>query len=167
MEKYVPIPKNTIRFCLAVKNKQSGFYANHHLEGNYWYNNTAYLNKRNYNMLNCVTLNPTDFGTDGPGWNHEMANNLGFAATVAELTDIDKSRCVLKNNYFDLSDISVSAADFLSVDEKLLMAPRQADGSLPNNDFLKLATSSKLINAGVDIGFPFKGSAPDLGCFEK
>lgn len=167
IEKYTPIPKNTIRFCLAVKNKQSGFYANHHLEGNYWHNNTAYLNKRNYNMLNCVALNPTDFGTDGPGWNHEMANNLGFAATVAELTDIDKSRCVLKNNYFDLSDISVSTADFLSIDEKLLMAPRQADGSLPNNDFLKLAASSKLINAGVDIGFPFKGSAPDLGCFEK
>lgn len=166
IERYTPIPKNTIRFCLAVKNKQSGFYANHHLEGNYWYNNTAYLNKRNFNMLNCVALNPTDFGTDGPGWNHEMANNLGFAGTTAELTDIDKSRCVLKNNYFDLG-VSVTKTDFLSLDEKLLMSPRQADGSLPNNDFLKLAASSKLINAGVDIGFPFKGSAPDLGCFEK
>jgi len=167
IEKYTPIPKNTIRFCLAVKNKQSGFYANHHLEGNYWYNNTAYLNKRNYNMLNCVALNPTDFGTDGPGWNHEMVNNLGFAALSAELTDIDKSRCVLKNNYFDLADIKVSVSDFMSLDENLLMAPRQADGSLPDNDFLKLAPSSKLINAGVNLGFSFKGAAPDLGCFEK
>lgn len=167
MERYAPIPKNTIRFCLAVRNKQSGFYANHHLEGNYWYNNTAYLNKRNYNMLNCVALNPTGFGTDGLGWNHEMANNLGFAAITAELTNIDKSRCVLKNNYFDLADIKVSASDFMSLDENLLMAPRQADGSLPNNDFLKLAPSSKLINAGTNLGFAFKGSAPDLGCFEK
>jgi len=167
IEKYTPIPKNIIRFCLAVKNKQSGFYANHHLEGNYWYNNTAYLNKRNYNMLNCVALNPTDFGTDGPGWNHEMVNNLGFAAITAELTDIDKSRCVLRNNYFDLADIKVSASDFMSLDENLLMAPRQADGSLPDNDFLKLAPSSKLINAGVNLGFAFKGAAPDLGCFEK
>lgn len=166
LENYTPIPKNTIRFCLAVKNKQSGFYANHHLEGNYWYNNTAYLNKRNYNMVNCLALNPTDFGTDGPGWNHEMVNNLGFEATSAELTDIDKSRCVLKNNYFDLK-VSVTKADFLSLDEKLLMAPRQADGSLPNTDFLKLARASDLIDAGVNIGFPFKGKAPDLGCFEK
>ena len=166
MENYAPIPKNTIRFCLAVKNKQSGFYANHHLEGNYWYNNTAYLNKRNYNMVNCLALNPTDFGTDGPGWNHEMVNNLGFEATSAELTDIDKSRCVLKNNYFDLK-VSVTKADFLSLDEKLLMAPRQADGSLPNTDFLKLARASDLIDAGVNIGFSFKGQAPDLGCFEK
>lgn len=164
---YAPIPKNTIRFCLAVGNKQNGFYANHHLEGNYWHNNTAYKNRVNYDMLNCVALNPTDFGTDGLGWNHEMANNLGFAAKVKELGNIDKSRCVLKNNYFDLADNSVTASDFLSLDEALLTAPRQADGSLPNNDFLKLATSSKLINAGTDIGFPFNGKAPDLGCFEK
>lgn len=35
MSNYAPIPMNTIRFCLAVRNKQSGFYANHHLDGNY------------------------------------------------------------------------------------------------------------------------------------
>jgi len=164
---YTPIPKNTIRFCLTVKNKQSGFYANHHLDGNYWYNNTAYKNKRNYNMLNCVALNATDFATDGPGWNHTLANNLGFAATTDELVEIDKSRCVLKNNYFDLNTISISSADFLSTDENLLVAPREADGSLPNNDFLKLNPSSKLIDAGADIGFSFKGNSPDLGCFES
>ena len=164
---FTPIPKNTIRFCLAVGNKQGGFYANHHLEGNYWHNNTAYKNRVNYDMLNCVALNSTDFGTDGPGWNHELVNNLGFAAKVKELGNIDKSRCVLKTNYFDLADNSVTASDFLSLDETLLTAPRQADGSLPNNDFLKLAPSSKLINTGTDIGFPFNGKAPDLGCFEK
>ncbi|MGQ7945475.1 right-handed parallel beta-helix repeat-containing protein [Flavobacterium sp. WC2509] len=164
---FTPIPRNTIRFCLAVGNKQGGFYANHHLEGNYWYNNTAYKNRVNYDMLNCVALNLTDFGTDGPGWNHELVNNLGFAAKARELANIDKSRCVLKTNYFDLADGSVTASDFLSLDETLLTAPRQADGSLPNNDFLRLAPSSKLINAGTDIGFPFTGTAPDLGCFEQ
>ncbi len=115
--------------------------------------------------LNCLALNPTDFGTDGPGWNHELANNLGFAAKAKELANIDKNRCVLKTNYFDLN-INVTATDFLSLDEALLTAPRQADGSLPNTHFLKLAPSSKLINAGTDIGFPFKGKAPDFGCFE-
>ncbi|MGQ7945476.1 right-handed parallel beta-helix repeat-containing protein [Flavobacterium sp. WC2509] len=167
LSSYTPIPKNIIRFCLAVKNKQSGFYANHHLDGNYWYNNTAYLNKRNYNMLNCVALNATDYATDGPGWNHTLANNLGFAATTAELTDIDKPRCVLTTNYFDLTAITVTSNDFLSTDETLLTAPRQADGSLPNNNFLKLKSTSKLIDAGTDIGFTFKGIAPDLGCFES
>ncbi len=164
---FTPIPKNTIRFCLAVRNKQSGFYANHHLDGNYWYNNTAYKNKRNYNMLNCVALNETDFATDGPGWNHTMANNLGFAATTNELENIDKSRCILNTNYFDMSTITVNSADFLSVDENLLTAPREADGSLPNNNFLKLVDNSDLIDAGTDVGFSFKGGAPDLGCFES
>ena len=164
---YTPIPKNTIRFCLAVRNKQSGFYANHHLDGNFWYNNTAYKNKRNYNMLNCVALNETDFATDGTGWNHTLANNVGFAATTSELENIDKSRCTLNTNYFDMTDITVNSADFLSIDDNLLTAAREADGSLPNNDFLKLASSSDLIDAGTDIGFSFKGGAPDLGCFES
>lgn len=163
---YTPIPKNTIRFCLAVRNKQSGFYANHHLDGNYWYNNTAYKNKRNYNMLNCLALNETDFATDGPGWNHTLANNLGFAGTTSELENIDKPRCFLTTNYFDLPAITVNSSDFLSVDETLLTAPREADGSLPKNDFLKLKAGSDIINAGTDIGFTFKGTAPDLGCFE-
>jgi hypothetical protein len=163
---FTPIPKNTIRFCLAVRNKQSGFYANHHLDGNYWYNNTAYMNKRNFNMLNCVALNETDFATDGPGWNHTLANNLGFAATTTELENIDKARCSLTNNYFDLTGITVNSSDFLSLDETLLTAPRQADGSLPKNDFLKLKAGSDIIDAGANIGFPYKGTAPDLGCFE-
>lgn len=166
VENYTPIPRNTIRFCLAVKNKQSGFYANHHLDGNFWYNNTAYKNRKNFNMLNCLALNPTDFGTDGPGWNHELVNNLGFNALSEELTDIDKSRCVLKNNSFDLN-LVVKSGDFLSLDESLLMAPRQADGSLPDTDFLKLAPKSKLTDAGTNIGFSFQGKAPDLGCFEQ
>jgi len=163
---FVPIPKNTIRFCLAVRNKQSGFYANHHLDGNYWYNNTAYKNKRNYNMLNCVALNETDFATDGPGWNHTMANNLGFAGTTSELENIDKTRCFLTANYFDLPAITVNSSDFLSIDETLLTAPREADGSLPKNNFLKLKAGSDIIDAGTNVGFSFKGIAPDLGCFE-
>ncbi|HQE35169.1 MAG TPA: T9SS type A sorting domain-containing protein, partial [Flavobacterium alvei] len=103
--------------------------------------------------------------TDGPGWNHTLANNLGFAATTSELTDIDKTRCFLTTNYFDMS-VTVNSADFLSTDETLLTAPREADGSLPKNNFLKLKAGSDIINAGTDIGFAFKGAAPDLGCFE-
>ncbi len=166
LSKYYPIPSNTIKFSLAVGNKQSGFYSNHHLEGSNWYNNTAYRNKRNYNMLNRKAMNSTDYLTDVPGYNHVMSNNLGYEATYQELTDIDQPNCVLNNNYFDLG-VTVNASDFLSVDESLLTAPRQADGSLPETDFLKLAPSSDLIDAGVDIGFEFNDAAPDLGCFES
>ena len=47
------------------------------------------------------------------------------------------------------------------------MAPRQADGSLPVNDFARLVARSDLIDKGVDVGLPFAGAAPDLGAFER
>jgi len=37
---------------------------------------------------------------------------------------------------------------------------------LPEIEFMHLANGSDLINAGIDLGFPFLGSAPDLGAFE-
>ncbi|MFV8375078.1 right-handed parallel beta-helix repeat-containing protein [Flavobacterium sp. LB1P71] len=160
-----PIPRNTIQFCLAVGNKQSGFYSNHHLNGSNWYNNSAYRNKRNYNMLNRKAANTADYLTNVPGWAHVMSNNLGYKATEKELTDIDKSACTLTHNYFDLN-LTINDSDFLSLDETLLTAPRQADGSLPKNNFFRLNAASNIINAGTAIGFPFKGTAPDLGCFE-
>jgi len=47
------------------------------------------------------------------------------------------------------------------------VGPRQADGSLPVIDFLKLAPGSHLIDAGVNVGLPYNGAAPDLGWFES
>lgn len=61
---------------------------------------------------------------------------------------------------------SISDGDFLSVDPYGMDDPRKPDGSLPDLTFMHLAPGSDLINAGVDVGFPFKGAKPDLGCFE-
>lgn len=46
-------------------------------------------------------------------------------------------------------------------------APRQADGALPVPPHLRLAANSALIDKGVDVGLPYRGSAPDLGAFES
>jgi MYXO-CTERM domain-containing protein len=43
---------------------------------------------------------------------------------------------------------------------------RGPDGSLPAGAFLRLASTSMLIDRGTNVGLPFAGSAPDLGCFE-
>ena len=161
-----PIPRNTIQFCLAVGNKQGGFYSNHHLNGSNWYNNTAYKNRVNYDMLNRKSVKPVEYLEDTPGWDHVLSNNLGYGATGAELVNINKSACTLKNNYFDLN-LNITASEFLSLDEAFLTAPRQADGSLPETPFLKLNPSDNLIDAGIDIGLSFKGKSPDLGCFES
>ena len=47
-----------------------------------------------------------------------------------------------------------------------MLGPRKADGSLPDVDFLKLKEGSRAIDKGEDVGFPFTGTAPDLGAFE-
>ena len=73
------IPRHTIQFSLAVRNKANGFYANHHLGGNNWYNNTGYRNgSRDFNMLNRPTREDAS-NIDGPGYDHVLINNLAVA----------------------------------------------------------------------------------------
>jgi hypothetical protein len=38
---------------------------------------------------------------------------------------------------------------------------------LPDITYLRLVSGSNLRNAGVDLGLPYDGSAPDLGAFES
>lgn len=47
-----------------------------------------------------------------------------------------------------------------------MMGPRNPDGSIPESDFLRLAPDSDAIDAGMDVGLPFAGKAPDLGALE-
>ena len=47
-----------------------------------------------------------------------------------------------------------------------MLGPRQADGSVPNVNFLKLAAGSQMIDKGTDVGLPYAGQAPDLGAYE-
>lgn len=156
------IPRNTIINCLAVRNKANGFYANHHLGGNDWFNNSAYYNATNYNMLN---RNST-YTADVNGYGHEMKNNLGWGARSTEYSSIDFTLCNADTNYFNLG-VTINSSDFLSSDMNLLTSARQADGSLPNINFMKLVAGSDAIDKGRDIGLSFYGWAPDLGCFES
>ena len=156
-----PVPVNTIQFCLAVRNKANGFYSNHHTGGSNWYNNSAYRNGGNYNMLNRLK----DTAQDVPGFGHVMYNNLGYKGG-REILQLDISKCTLSNNYFDMN-LTATGADFISLDEKLLTAPRKPDGSLPDTGFMQLQPGSQFIDKGKDIGFPYKGKAPDLGAFER
>ncbi len=64
------------------------------------------------------------------------------------------------------SGISVSQGDFISLDDAGMLGPRKADGGLPVPNFLKPSQGGKLVDAGVDVGISFEGSAPDIGPFE-
>ena len=69
---------------------------------------------------------------------------------------------------FEAADVGphVAAADFRSLDDTIASGPRAPDGSLPVSDFLHLGPTSRLIDAGTDVGLAFLGAAPDLGAYE-
>lgn len=157
----VPIPGHTVRFCLAVRNKASGFYSNHHIAGSTWYNNTAYRNGTNFNMLNRLADNVTDV----PGYGHVMRNNLSHKSNY-HIRNVNYDECDIAYNSFDLG-LTITDGDFLSTDEVLLTRERNPDGSLPENDFLRLVPGSSPTNKGENIGYAYYGTAPDLGAWEQ
>jgi len=65
------------------------------------------------------------------------------------------------------SPFVVDASDFVSLDTSVLRGPRNANGSLPSINFMKLAQGSDMINGGTNVGLPYNGSAPDLGYDES
>ncbi|HEX6272362.1 MAG TPA: right-handed parallel beta-helix repeat-containing protein [Polyangiaceae bacterium] len=145
-----PVPRHVVRQCVAFGNRAQGFYANHHPGGLDFFNNIAFRNGTNYNML-------TDTTSD-----HKLRNNIAMTpgTAISQLTGGTDTF-----NSWTLQ-VTVSSADFTSVMESEALAARQADGSLPNMSFLRLAMGSDLIDKGENVGLPFAGSAPDLGPFE-
>lgn len=131
-----------------------------------WSNNTFYKNKYGidvsheylatntvYSMIfrnNVVYNNQTNFICSGPPYiaeNNNFSSSFPYGYTIPTNDD-----------------------DFVHVDQQLaiaeLTAPRKTDGSLPDITFLKLKSTSDLIDAGKDIGIPYYGKAPDLGYAE-
>ena len=162
--------RHMIRNCVAWKNKDSGFYSNHSTGGHTWYNNTAFQNGSDFNMLSGPSAAPIQLtGTLA----HILRNNISYTNKTSNMGGVDT-----QFNTWDLN-ITPKAADFLSITDPTVsgtgqaieasspaLGPRKADGSLPDVDFLKLAGGSQMIDKGTDVGLPFVGAAPDLGAYE-
>lgn len=163
-----PIPRHTTRRCLAVRNKANGIYANHHVGGCNWISNTAFQNGTNFNMLSTLADNDTDVD----GYDHYLRNNLAFLPRGTNLSNLDQSNSDAAFNFFNLP-VTISSDDFLASPTdtaqlvQFVSQPRKANGDLPDIDLLQLAPGSDLIDVGENIGFPFCGTAPDLGAFES
>ncbi|MBN1788398.1 MAG: carbohydrate-binding protein [Sedimentisphaerales bacterium] len=105
---------------------------------------------------------------------YDCGTNYYFDEHIASVLRNNISYVGGENLYAEVDDqynswnsgFSVSSSDFVSLDPTGIDGPRQPDGSLPDLDFLKLVETSSLIDAGIDVGEPYNGSAPDLGAFE-
>lgn len=139
--------------CIAAGNVYDGFDHNSNRGDVEIYNCGSYSNGRNINfsnsnIANSLTIKNTLSLSGG--------SNDSYNATTTDIT----------NNGWQ-NGIVTNANDFTSLDINLLSSPRNADGSLPNIDFMNLVSGSDLIDGGIDIGLPYSGSAPDIGPFES
>ncbi|MBN2572937.1 MAG: right-handed parallel beta-helix repeat-containing protein [Deltaproteobacteria bacterium] len=148
---------HVVRNCVSFDNNfasKKGFDQNSHKGGVLVQNCTAWGNGYNYM-----------FETDpDSGTSNQFDNNVEFDHKGAMAFEFS-SAAIQNNNSWQLP-APASAADFASLAESLALAPRQADGSLPVNDFARPMPSSGLVDRGKDVGLPFAGAAPDLGAFE-
>jgi parallel beta-helix repeat protein len=145
----------TLTNCIAAKNKASGFDQNtiDYSGIMYFYNNIGYNNGWagfSFNYLNGIA--------------NVFRNNIAYGNDYAEY--LFGTSIIQSNNTWN-GGVTVSTADFVSIDETELEALRKANGSLPDINFLHVVKGSRLIDAGVDVGINYSGNAPDLGAFER
>jgi hypothetical protein len=152
--------RHIVQNNVAWKNKAAGFYANHSSGGNTWLNNTSYMNGTQYNMLASPANDTTVTITLTGALAHKMRNNIGFPDKNTNMGGVDTMF-----NTWDLGIVQ-AATDFASTTDTGATGPRQADGSMPAVDFLKLKAGSPLIDKGTNVALPFVGAAPDLGAYE-
>ena len=145
----------TLTRCLSAFNRVKGFDQNNNNGSMILYNCTGYKNKPNFGMNN----NDPDAG--------KVMIVKNCISYLSQSTDVFRTVCTRTNNSWQISGFTISNADFLSVDSVGLRNPRNADGTLPSIDFMKLAATSAMVDAGVDVGLSYTGSAPDLGAFER
>ena len=141
---------------VAWDHRAHGFDVNGNASGVTVYNNTAYLNRG-------VNFNFDDDPAIDEQAPYVLRNNVSVAASVR----MDASVVDEAFNSWSRSVNIATTADFVTLDDTGADGPRQADGSLPDLDFLRLAAGSDLIDAGTDVGLPYEGSAPDLGAYER
>lgn len=144
----------TLINCLAFENRLNGFDQNSNSDA-----------ACAYNMWNCAAVNNKSngyfFGAN-TSLTQNFRNNINYGNGIWG-DEIQQGSQVSNNTW---NNYPCTASDFLSLSTVGMDGARQADGSLPNTNFLKPAAGSKLIDKGFNTGEPFAGAAKDIGPFE-
>ncbi len=144
--------RRTLFDCIAFSNRQRGFSQESANVRMLFYNNLAYKNGSWGFSFYYYDLPDT------------LRNNISYKNVNGQIENQGINR-IHEHNSWD-TRVTVTDADFVSLDASQLASARQPDGSLPGITFLHLQKGSDLIDAGVYTGLPFFGRAPDLGPFE-
>jgi len=144
------VQNNTVTRSVAFGHPGKGFDQNNNTGGQTIYNCLAYANGTNFGLG----------GTLASGQSHTLVNNLSISGTVTVKNATEKN-----NSWND--GYAATSGEVKSLDTSLARAPRTADGSLPENELFRPKAGGGLVDKGVDVGLPFTGLSPDIGCFES
>lgn len=141
----------TLKNCLCFINRVKGFDQNNNKGSMTLYNCTAYNNgSYNYNIPSALASGKTA----------TITNCVNFTGTMS------LGSFVVQTTDSWSPGFSATRADFVGYDINEANGLRKPDGSLPDINFMHLVAGSYLIDHGTNVGLPYHGSAPDLGCFE-
>ena len=181
--------------CLAVCNKAKGFDQNHNA-GDIIMNNCTGMTLKSISdkaysyriyesissghevrLTNCIAINDNaatdkldkNTGLPKPGEDGKYGQ-YGRFQVDSTLTGMSVISCEFRH---------AAPSEFLNVENHAeLIAPRNADGTLPYSTFARLKEGSKLIDRGTKVdgtiyrgievaGISYEGMAPDLGAYES
>jgi hypothetical protein len=141
----------TLHNCVSVGNPVKGFDQNNNNGIMTIYNCTSYNNGYNYGFSN------SSYGT-------LIIKNCASLTTKSSNSFNSKSVTQAYNSWN--TGFSCATSDFVSLDATQMLNARQADGSLPEVTLLHLKSTSTMIDKGINVGYLFLGTAPDLGAYE-
>lgn len=163
--KYAPHTSSILRVmhnCLAFENRETGIQLEHSDDqydmSSRIYNNTAYGNGRAGFSHGAIQVGVT--------W---LRNNLSFSNgydIASNDVSISDEYNASTSSYWYRRDFIPTADDFVSLNSEGVDGERGVNGELPVLDFLRLKPTSALVDAGIDVGLPFSGNAPDIGAYE-
>jgi len=150
---------HVIGHCISFNNNKTssvkGFDHNSHKGGILLYHCLGWNNGYNF-MFETAAAS---------GSKNVFVNNVSINGLRNDIEIVPGSTEM--NNSWNLPAIKAGTDDYLDLSEEAAKAPRQTDGSLPQNGFARLTKGSDLIDKGKIIdSIAYTGSLPDLGPFE-
>lgn len=151
--------------CVAAFNLKKGFDQNHHLEGSYLINNTAFKNGTNYGydmeeptygnwvLRNCIGFAPTDRNhkfTVCPDSKNCNWLDIDGLSPLSDRSTTDGVTSVTYKKYGSASAWPDYSGEFDNLDYNTAIGPRSAGGGLPEK-FARLKNGSRFIDKGAVI----------------
>ena len=148
---FVPGP-HVVTNCVSFDNMVKGFDQNNNTAGVKLFNCTSFRN----GTYDFSFPTPPSVGVDS------LVNDLSYMGVLGVHLE---ANAISEHDTWN-TGYQVTSNPFVNIDTAFARVPRLSSGYLPSTTFLRLDSTSTLIDTGLYVGIKYLGKAPDLGAFE-